>query len=70
MDEFLDKIVARGEARGEIKGAITVYRDEMYLKPEEIREKIMARFALDQETAEKYVEETLVQPHAPALHLI
>ena len=50
---------ARGEARGEVKGAIKLYRDEMHLMPAEITQKIMARFDLRLDEAEKYVEETL-----------
>ena len=50
---------ARGEARGEVKGAIKLYRDEMHLMPAEITQKIMARFGLRLDEAEKYVEETL-----------
>ena len=47
------------EARGEVKGAIKLYRDEMHLMPAEITKKIMARFDLKRDEAEKYVEETL-----------
>ena len=47
------------EARGEVKGAIKLYRDEMHLMPAEITQKIMARFDLKRDEAEKYVEETL-----------
>ena len=50
---------ARAEARGEIKGAIKLYRDEFNLAPTEIIRKIMARFDLDEQAAEKYIEETL-----------
>ena len=67
MCEFLDRVEARGEARGvaigEIRGAIKIYCEEMNLPPSEIVKKIMVRFSLDQSTAEKYVEETLgLQP--------
>ena len=50
---------ARGEARGEIKGVIRLYHEEMHLQPKVIIEKIMTRFNLPREDAEKYVEETL-----------
>ena len=75
MCEFLDRVEARGEARGvaigeargvaigeargEVRGAIKIYREEMNLPPSEIVKKIMARFSLERPAAEKYVEETL-----------
>ena len=75
MCEFLDRVEARGEARGvaigeargvaigeargEVRGAIKIYREEMNLPPSEIVKKIMARFSLEQSAAKKYVEETL-----------
>ena len=75
MCEFLDRVEARGEARGvaigeargvaigEIRGAIKIYCEEMNLPPSEIVKKIMARFSLERPAAEKYVEETLgLQP--------
>ena len=49
----------RGEAIGEIKGAIRLYRDEMSLSSEEIIDRIMKRYLLDRKDAERYVEETL-----------
>ena len=52
-------VLDRAEIRGEIKGAIKVYREEMNLSYEEIMDRIMVRFKLKKETAEKYVEETL-----------
>lgn len=65
-DEFIDT-ERRGEMRGEIRGAITeaikLYHDEMDLSPSEITVKIMGRFSLEKDEAEKYVEETLgLQP--------
>ena len=46
-----------------MKGAIKLYRDEMHLMPAEITQKIMARFDLRLDEAEKYVKETLgLQP--------
>ena len=67
MCEFLDRVEARGEARGvaigEIRGAIKIYCEEMNLPPSEIVRKIMLRFSLERSAAEKYVEETLgLQP--------
>ena len=75
MCEFLDRVEARGEARGvaigeargvaigeargEVRGAIKIYREEMNLPPSEIVRKIMLRFSLERSAAEKYVEETL-----------
>ena len=55
MCDVLDRV----EARGEIKGTIKLYRDEMDLKPVEITKRIMDRFSLDKDSAEKYVEEIL-----------
>ena len=62
MKEEFEMTEARGEARGEVKGAIKLYRDEMHLMPAEITQKIMARFDLRLDEAEKYVEETIVEP--------
>ena len=67
MNEWLDRVEAasraEGMARGEIIGAIKLYRDEMHLTPVEITGKIMARFSLEKEEAEKYVAEVLgLQP--------
>ena len=49
----------RGEMKGEIKGAVKLYHDEMNLLPSQIVPKIMTRFNLTQEEAEKYVEAAL-----------
>ena len=71
MNEWLDRVeaasraegMAKGMAKGEIIGAIKLYRDEMHLTPVEITGKIMARFSLEKEEAEKYVAEVLgLQP--------
>lgn len=59
MCEVLDRVEARGEIRGEIKGVIKLYHDEMNLLPSEIVDKIILRFSLGKNEAEKYVEETL-----------
>ena len=59
MKEEFDLVEARGEAKGEIIGAIRIYYEEMNLMPSEIIGKIMARFGLVQEEAEKYMEEAL-----------
>ena len=59
LKEDFETAEARGEIRGEIKGAIRLYRDEMNLTPKEIIDRIMKRYSLDRENAEKYVEETL-----------
>ena len=48
-----------GEIKGEIKGTIRLYREELDLMPTDIVKRIMARFNLKQDEAEKYVEETL-----------
>ena len=67
MNEWLDRVEAasreEGMAKGEIIGAIKLYRDEMHLMPVEITGKIMGRFCLEREEAEKYVAEVLgLQP--------
>ena len=67
MCDWIDMVLAEGETKGiiqgkiqgKIQGAIETYRDEMNLMPTEIINKIMVRYSLDKETAEKYVEETL-----------
>ena len=59
MKEALLSEREESEARGEIKGVIQFCHDEMDLMPSDIKKKIMDRFSLDEETAEKYVEETL-----------
>lgn len=51
--------IAMGEARGKIIGVIQLYHDEMHLSPSEITKRIMLRFSLDENEAEKSVEETL-----------
>lgn len=54
---------ARGKACGKIEGVIQLYHEELGLTPQEIVNKIMSRFSLDEETAQKYVENTLgLQP--------
>ena len=63
MKEEFEKTEARGFAKGEIRGAIKLYRDEMELMPAEIIGRIMSRYNLQPDVAEKYVEETLgLQP--------
>lgn len=67
MCEWLDQVeaasraegMAKGMAKGEIIGTIKLYHDEMHLMPSEIIGKIMDRFSLDKEEAEKYVAEAL-----------
>ena len=51
--------ISIGEARGEIKGAILIYHEELKLQPVDIIQKIMARFSIGQEQAKQYVSETL-----------
>ena len=71
MCEVLDQAEARGisigeargisigEKQGEIKGFIRLYSEELHLRSGDIARRIMQRFSLDSNTAEKYVEETL-----------
>ena len=59
LRDLMKEDFEKAEARGEIKGAIRLYSDEMHLMPTEIIKKIMVRFNLKQDVAEKYVEETL-----------
>jgi len=49
----------RGERRGEIIGVIKFCHDELHLPPTEIVKKIMPRFDLKKDEAEKYVAEVL-----------
>ena len=48
-----------GKEEGQSKEAIRLYHEEMKMVPSMIIEKIIARFSLDRESAEKYVEEVL-----------
>ena len=48
-----------GEKRGEIKGAVRIYRTEMGLKPNEIMPKIMSQFNISEKAARKYVKNTI-----------
>ena len=48
-----------GIIKGEIIGTIKLYHEEMNMTPTEITQKIMSRFNLKKNEAEKYVEETL-----------
>ena len=51
------------EERGEIKGTIRVYHDELGLSVSEITAKIMVKYDLKKKEAEKMIEETLgLQP--------
>ena len=51
------------EERGEIKGTIRVYHDELGLSVSEITAKIMVKYDLKKKEAEKIIEETLgLQP--------
>lgn len=49
----------KGETRGEIRGAVKLYHEELHLSPSEIVKRIGSRYNLTKEEAEKYVEETL-----------
>lgn len=63
--ERMDWLTYRNESerRGEIKGAIKLYHDEMNLKPEDIITRIVVRFGLKNDEAKKYVREVLgLQP--------
>ena len=56
MCEFLDRVEARGEARGVIKGTVAAYL-EFGMDMMTILEKVRKQFQLDELTARKYVEE-------------
>ena len=58
MCEVLDRVEARGEARGRIIGTVQTY-DRMGFSPIDIIKNIMQEFDLDRKTAEEYVEEIL-----------
>ena len=59
MCEVLDRVEAigmeKGEKKGEIKGAIRIYREEMNLSPAEIVRKLVTKFTLDEKEAWEYV---------------
>ena len=54
-----EDVEARAEKRGEIKGAVRIYRTEMGLKPNEIMPKIMSQFNISEKAARKYVKNTI-----------
>ena len=56
MCEYLDRVEARGETRGLIKGTIATCM-EFGMDVMKILEKIMQQFQLDEATARKYLEE-------------
>lgn len=58
MCEVLDRVEARGEARGRIIGTVQTY-NRMGVSPADIIKNIMREFDLNQKTAEEYVEEIL-----------
>ena len=58
MCEVLDRVEARGEARGRIIGTVQTY-DRMGVSPIDIIKNITQEFDLDRKTAEEYVEEIL-----------
>ena len=55
MCEVLDRVEAIGMEKGEIKGAIRIYREEMNLSPDEIVRKLITKFTLDEKEAWEYV---------------
>ena len=57
--EGLQEGLQKGLQEGAICEAITLYHEEMNLTPTEIILKIMTRFGLKKNEAEKYVVETL-----------
>jgi len=63
-NEGREEGIAIGEKRGEVKGAVRLWRDEMGLGPDEIASRAMKRFGLDGETARAYVEEVLAEEEA------
>ena len=59
VEQFGKSQKAEGRTEGEIEGVIKLYQDELHLAPAEIVIKIMDRFGLERDAAEKYVEKTL-----------
>ena len=55
MCEVLDRVEAIGMEKGEIKGAIRIYREEMNLSPDEIVRKLVTKFTLGEKEAWEYV---------------
>ncbi len=58
-DSMYTILFDEAEERGKIQGAIRIYHDELHLPPTEIVKKIMSRYDLKKEEAEKYVAEEL-----------
>jgi hypothetical protein len=58
-DSMYTILFDEAEERGKIQGAIRIYHDELHLPPTEIVKKIMLRYDLKKEEAEKYVAEEL-----------
>ena len=48
-----------GRAEGEVIGVIRICHDELDMSPAQVTDKIMARFSLERDEAERYVEEAL-----------
>ena len=48
MCEVLERVEAIGMEKGEIKGAIRIYREEMNLSSSEIVKKLVTKFSLDE----------------------
>ena len=57
MCEYLDRIIARGESRGEIKGTIETCR-RFGLGDTRILEEIMEQFHLEEQKALEFMEST------------
>ena len=59
MCEVLDRVEAIGMEKGEIKGAIRIYREEMNLSSSEIVKKLVTKFSLDETEAWEHVNATM-----------
>ena len=59
MCEVLERVEAIGMEKGEIKGAIRIYREEMNLSSSEIVKKLVTKFSLDETEAWKHVKATM-----------
>ena len=58
QEREFNRALKEESVRGEIRGVIKLYHEEQHLAPSEIIKKIMSRYGLKKEEAEKYVEET------------
>ena len=59
MRRLMEDDFIKAEEKGAIEGNIKFCDEELHMTPSEIIRKIMTRFGLKEEEAQRYVEETL-----------